>query len=69
MEEVANKKRQKRPGRDAPEIRVVGIDVKPAPDAQARLRRLFTILVKLAEDDLPTPGTDPSPDNDSEERG
>ena len=67
MKDVANTKGQKRSGRDAAEIRVVGIDVKPAPDAQARLRRLFSILVKLAEDDLPTPGTDPSPDNDAEE--
>ena len=68
MEEVTNTKRAKRPGRNEPEIEVVGIDVKPAPDAQARLRRLFSILVKLAEDDLPTPSTDPPPDNDAEER-
>ena len=48
-------------------MRVVGIDVKPAPDAQERLRRLFTILVELAQDDLPPPGADPSPDDDDEE--
>ena len=59
--------RRKRPGRDAPEIRVVGIDVNPAPDAQARLRRLFSILVELAEDDLPAPGTERCPDNDAGE--
>ena len=57
--------RRKRPHRD--EIRVVGIDMKPAPDAQARLRRLFSILVELAEDDLPAPSTDPSPDADDGE--
>ena len=62
-------KRRKRPDGDAPEIRVVGIDVKPAPDAQARLRRLFSILVKLAEDDLPTPDTDPSPNGEAVEEG
>ena len=69
MEDLANTKRAKRPGREAPEIRVVGIDVKPAPDAQARLRRLFSILVNLAEDDLPSSGADVSPDNDEEEEG
>ena len=36
----------KRPNRtrSEPELRVVGIDFKPAPDAQDRLRRLFTLL-------------------------
>lgn len=29
----------------------MGVDVNPAPDAQDRLRRLFTILARLAEDD------------------
>ena len=48
-------------------MRVVGIDVKPAPDAQERLRRLFTILVELAQDDPPRPETDPQPDDDDEE--
>ena len=48
-------------------MRVVGIDVKPAPDAQERLRRLFTILVELAQDDPPCPETDPRPDAAAEE--
>ena len=30
--------------RNEPELRVVGVDFKPAPDAQDRLRRLFTLL-------------------------
>ena len=36
----------KRPNRakSEPELRVAGVDFKPAPDAQARLRRLFTLL-------------------------
>ncbi len=38
---------------DAPEMRVVGIDFNPGPDAEDRLRRLFTILLKLADDDSP----------------
>ena len=68
MKDAENKRTPKGPARDNPEIRAVGIDVKPAPDAQARLRRLFSILVKLAEDDLPTPHAEPSPENGGEEQ-
>ncbi len=46
---------------DAPDMRVVGIDFNPGPDAEERLRRLFTILVRLADDELPSPNAD-SPD-------
>ena len=60
--------RRERPAGEDPELRVVGIDVKPAPDAQERLRRLFTILVELAQDDPPPTGTDPQPDGREEER-
>ena len=67
MEDTKRRNRRRKPARDAPEIRVVGIDVKPAPDAQERLRRLFTILLKLAEDDLPSTGADPSPDDGIEQ--
>ena len=38
-----------------------GIDFKPAPDAEERLRRLFTILARLVEDEPPSLGIDPSP--------
>ena len=50
-------------------MRVVGIDFKPAPDAEERLRRLGTILLRLAQDDTdtPAPGTDPSPDGGEEQ--
>ena len=71
MEDATGKnqpKRRRRTARDEPELRVVGINFKPAPDAQARLRRLFTILVELAQDDPPRPGTDPQPDGREEER-
>ena len=68
MEDDTRRKARKRPAGDGPEIRVVGIDVRPAPDAQARLRRLFTILVELAEDDPPPPGADPSPHDGGEEK-
>ena len=54
--------RRRRPGNEG-----VGIDFKPAPDAEERLSRLFTILLKLAEDDPPLPGTDPSRDGGEED--
>ena len=45
-------------------MRVVGIEFKPGPDAQERLRRLFLILLKLADDEMP--GADPLPDGSEE---
>ena len=67
MEDAKRKNRRRRPGGDAPEMRVVGIDFKPAPDGEEQLRRLFTILVKLVEDDPSLSGTDPSPDDGNDE--
>ena len=69
MRDAKRQNRRRKPATDAPEIRVVGIDVKPAPDAQARLHRLITILLKLAEDDLPPTATDPPPDDGIAEGG
>ena len=69
MKDAKRQNRRRRPAANAPEIRVVGIDVKPAPDAEERLRRLFTILLKLADDGQPPTGTDPSPDDGIEENG
>ncbi len=46
MRDKEAQNRRKNPGGDTPELRVVGIDLNPAPDAEDRLRRLFTILVK-----------------------
>ena len=43
-------KRRGRPPSDGPELRVVGVNVNPAPDAQDRLRRLFTILAGVIND-------------------
>ena len=60
-------KRRGRPPNDSPELRVVGIDFKPAPDAEERLRRLFTILARVVEGDPPTPGMDPSPEEGGKE--
>ena len=59
-------KKRGRPPSDGPELRVVGVYVNPAPDAQDRLRRLFTILARVMEDRPPTPKTDPSPEDGGE---
>ena len=49
-------------------MRVVGIDFKPAPDAEDRLRRLFTILARVVEGDFATPEAESSQDEDGEGR-
>lgn len=43
---------------NALEFGAVTIDFIPGPDAQERLRRLFTILINLMEEGQSTPGTD-----------
>ena len=48
MEEPKRQSRKRKPARDAPELRVVGIDINPAPNAQDRLLRFFTILLERA---------------------
>ena len=47
---------------------MVGVNVNPAPDAHDRLRRLFTILARVMEDDPDPLETNLSGD-DSEEGG
>ena len=69
MEDSKIQKRRGRPAKDAPEVRIAGIDFNPGPDAQDRRRRLFAILVKLAGEELPLPGADPLPDGGGEEKG
>ena len=66
MKDDKRQKRRGRPEADPPEMRVVGIEFKPGPDAQERLRRLFLILLKLADDEMP--GADPLPDDGGEEK-
>ena len=48
MEATREPKRTTRGHRGGPEPRVVAIQVRPAPDAEARLRRLAAILVDHA---------------------
>ena len=51
MDEVETGRQPKRSGRSrrsGPEPRVVAIEYRPAPDAEARLRRIAAILLKHA---------------------
>lgn len=59
-------KRRGRPPSDGPELRFVGVNVNPAPDAQDRLRRLFTILAGVIND-KPGPATDSFTDGGTED--
>ena len=71
MKDTTGQEQPKRRGRkasDGPELKVVGIDYKPAPDAQDRLRRLFTILARVVEGDFATPEAESSQDEDGEGR-
>ena len=51
MRDKDNQNKPKTPGGDASDIRVVRVSSNPGPDAQDRLRRLFTLLVKYATKD------------------
>ena len=68
MKEPKRQSRKRRPDRDAPELRVVGIDVNPAPDARDRRRRIFTILIEYAarERQAAPDGGDAPPDDGAE---
>ena len=44
MSDAKKQSRKSKPAGEDTELRFVGVEVKPAPDAQDRLRRLFTIL-------------------------
>ena len=55
----SGQKRPKSSGRTGPEPRVVRVDCNSGPDAEDRLRRLFTLLVTYAaRDRLPVPEKD-----------
>ena len=44
MSDAKRQSRKSKPAGGDTELRFVGVEFKPAPDAQDRLRRLFTIL-------------------------
>ena len=48
MEAAKQSKRARRPHHGGPEPRVVAIELRPAPDAEARLRRIAAILLDHA---------------------
>ena len=48
MEDKQKYRRMGRSAENTPEMRVVAIKCKPGPDAEDRLRRLFTILLEHA---------------------
>ena len=45
------RKRREKPAKDAPEIGVVRVFANPGPDAQERLRRLLSLMVRYATRD------------------
>ncbi len=56
METGGQSKRSGRARRSGPEPRVVAIKVRPAPDAEARLRRIAAILLEHATRAAPQTG-------------
>ena len=70
MRDKDNQNKPKTLGGDASDIRVVRVSSNPGPDAQDRLRRLFTLLVKYTtKDKLPAPDADSSSEDGSEVEG
>ncbi len=51
MKESKSRAQSKIGDRAPGELRVVAINCNPAPDAEDRLRRLFTLLLELTADD------------------
>ena len=51
MEDTKRQNRRRRPEGDASEFGVVRVFSKPAPDAEDRLCRLFTLLFKPSAND------------------
>ena len=70
MADTRNRDNPKNSSRAGPELGVVRIHCNPAPDAQDRLRRLFTLLVKYATGDgTSSPEQDaPTEDGGAEEK-
>ena len=73
LNDSKSKTRPKNSGKDSPELRVVGIHFNPAPDAQDRLHRIFTILLEHAAGERQAAPEDASadapPNDDAEEEG
>ena len=48
MQDTKKRGKPRKPRRAAPELRVVSVEFNPGPDAEDKLRRVFTILVNHA---------------------
>ena len=67
MEDTNSQQEPKGSRRDASQIGVVRVTYNPGLDAQDRLRRLFTLVVKVAtQDGLRQSQPSPSADNGSD---
>ena len=71
MKDTNGRKRRGKPRSDGSEIGVVRVFSNPGPDAEDRLRRLFSLMVKYATRDggaaQEEPATDDRPTDDSTE--
>ena len=67
MEYATASNRGKRPGDGASKLSVVEVSFSPGPDAQDRLRRLFTLLIKCASRDGSVEAVQGSPPDDGDE--
>jgi len=64
MKDKSRQNGQTRPEGDASEFGVVRVFSKPAPDAEDRLRRLFTLLLRPSADGVQAESEkDPTPDD------
>ena len=61
MANTRNRDKPRKTSRARPELGVVRVQCNPAPDAEDRLRRLFTLLVKHAAGNGITPPEQKSP--------
>ena len=67
---VRNSDRKKKDGRSGPAPTVVEVRAIPAPDAQERLRKIFTILAKhMPGTRVPALEDDSASEDGSEEEG
>ena len=57
--------RKRKPGGDTPDIGVVRVFSNPGPDAENRLRRLLSLMVRYATGDGQAKSPEDSPPDDS----
>ena len=70
MKEAKNQEHLKTRNGTPGELRVVAINCNPAPDAQDRLRRLFTLLLELtAEEGQTLPSAEDDGSHNESENG